>query len=138
MGIIFYMSAQPAIESSETSNGVGQLIYYIIRLFIPGFSMNRDEFLIRYMPLIRKLAHFSEFFVLGILTSLVYEDFYNKISVLNCMLFGFLYACSDEIHQLFVVNRYCSFKDVMIDFSGVFIAVLVCHFIYEKWIKSTH
>lgn len=41
----------------------------------------------------------------------------------------FLYACSDEIHQLFVPGRSGKFTDVLIDSAGALLAVLVCFFI---------
>lgn len=39
--------------------------------------------------------------------------------------FGFLYACSDELHQYFVPGRSCQFKDVLIDTFGVITGIML-------------
>lgn len=36
-----------------------------------------------------------------------------------------IYACTDEIHQLFVPGRSGQFRDVMIDSLGAFIGILI-------------
>ena len=41
------------------------------------------------------------------------------------VLFSIFYAVSDEFHQLFVPGRFSSLGDVLIDFSGIFLATLV-------------
>ena len=38
---------------------------------------------------------------------------------------GFLYACSDEFHQLFVPGRTAKFTDVLIDTSGVIVGSIL-------------
>ncbi len=130
------LSNQPGADSSVTSNGVGVLIFNILNFIFGNIGMSEEVFLVRYIPIIRKLAHFTEFAILGILIKTTLADYRIKNSVAISVFAGFLYACSDEIHQLFVVNRYCSFNDVMIDTFGVFTGVILCHFIYEKWIKK--
>ena len=51
--------------------------------------------------------------------------------VLLAVFFAFLYACSDEVHQLFVVGRAGQVKDVFIDTFGSFLGVLLYSFIYR-------
>ena len=41
------------------------------------------------------------------------------------IVFCFLYACSDEIHQLFVPGRSGMFTDVLIDTGGAVTGMLV-------------
>ena len=48
----------------------------------------------------------------------------NKKTLFLCLLICFLYACTDEFHQLFR-ERTSSFIDVLIDTSGGLIAVLI-------------
>ena len=83
--------------------------------------------------LFRKSTHASEYLILAILvfnflfqifTSKLY--FYNLIGVFWC----FLYACSDEYHQTFVVGRTGSFSDVLIDTLGAIIGTLIIDGIY--------
>lgn len=131
------LSHQPGADSTVTSNGVAVLIFRILDFVLGNIGMSEELFLVRYIPIIRKMAHFTEFAILGILIENVLCDYAGKNSVYLSLLIGFLYACSDEIHQLFIVNRYCSFYDVMIDSFGVLIGVILCHFIIVKWIKKS-
>jgi len=41
------------------------------------------------------------------------------------LIISLLYAISDEIHQLFVPGRFSTIKDVLIDFIGILIAILI-------------
>jgi VanZ family protein len=63
------------------------------------------------------LAHFVEFFVLAVLVSRAL-GLKNKQFYLVLIICG-LYALSDEIHQLWVVNRSFSWLDWLIDFLAV-------------------
>lgn len=83
------------------------------------------------------------FCVLGIL---FFGSAYNGDNILKyvfiALLLAFLYACSDEYHQTFVVGRTGQFKDVLIDFSGAFIGVLIVSLIakfniFKKKIQIT-
>ena len=137
MVAIFMLSHQPGADSAVTSNGVAVLIFRILDFVLGNIGMSEELFLVRYIPIIRKTAHFTEFAILGILIENVLCDYAGKNSVYFSLLTGFLYACSDEIHQLFIVNRYCSLNDVMIDSFGVLIGVVLCRFIIVKWIKKS-
>lgn len=74
----------------------------------------------------RKCLHVTEYLIL---TLLLYNAFCksgmrNKKTLFLCLLICFLYACTDEFHQLFR-ERTSSFIDVLIDTSGGLIAVLI-------------
>jgi VanZ family protein len=85
---------------------------------------------------IRKGAHFTEYFILFILT-------YNVISLyvierksrFYSIILVFLYACSDEFHQSFIPGRGPAFKDVMIDTSGGILGYF-CVSIYNRIIRK--
>ncbi len=74
-------------------------------------------------PVIRKLAHFSEFAFATIaafaaLRCYVPKQHWLKAAVIACVIcVG--YACLDEYHQSFVPGRTPSVKDVLIDSGGV-------------------
>ena len=135
MGVIFFMSAQNAPESEETSNFVTEIIYLIYAFFVKN-PISGVEFIERYAGIIRKLAHFSEFMILGIISVMNAEEFGLKHYEAYGAGFAILYAISDELHQRFVENRYCSFKDVLIDSSGIFCGVLLYHLYRKKWKKD--
>lgn len=136
MFVIYYLSSQNGSESSVTSFGFTQIIYDALKTLIPNYSIDAQYFLIHYVPFIRKLAHFSEFFILGVLMLLLIKEFRSKHPYILSSILCFIYACSDEIHQLFIENRYCSFKDVMIDTCGAIIGIYICYIVYKKWKKS--
>lgn len=75
---------------------------------------------------VRKYMHVTEYLIL---TLLLYNAFCksgikNRKTLFLCLLICFLYACTDEFHQLFR-ERTSSFIDVLIDTSGGLIAVLI-------------
>lgn len=92
--------------------------------------------------LLRKFAHASVYFILYILVlNLIYQIkgeykfTYCMLSILVC----FIYACTDEIHQLFVEGRTGLFSDVIIDTIGAtisYIVVSIVHKIYSKIHKN--
>ena len=41
------------------------------------------------------------------------------------MVFCYLYACTDEIHQLFIQGRSGSFTDTIIDFIGCLFGLII-------------
>ena len=145
--IIFYMSAQPATESSNISSGIGS---WLARLFSPDYQSwppaewNAHVDFIEH--LIRKAAHFTEYSILGILlcVDLSLSTVINKKGIelsgeqtitfgkpnwkrilLYAWIIGTAYSATDEFHQLFVEGRSGELLDVMIDSSGVFIGSLV-------------
>ena len=109
--IIFYFSNQPGNLSSSLSDNLTLLIFN-----------NITDFLIF---IVRKIAHISEYFILAILMYNVFKDYLSsKKSYLITFILSILYACSDEIHQLFVVGRECLPRDVVIDAIGVILALI--------------
>lgn len=134
MSLIFMFSSQNGSDSTETSSLVSKVLYVLIEFVFKG-KYSLSEFVLKYMPIIRKLAHFSEYFILGVLAYLNVIEYSNKKEYLYAILFSVLYAISDEVHQLFVESRNGSIKDVLIDSLGVIIGVLICHMIFKRWKK---
>jgi len=83
--------------------------------------------------LLRKIAHFSEFAMLGILFSWRFGMLQKKLHW--AAVSGFLTACADETIQRFVPDRGPSIWDVGIDTCGVLTGMLLIyigHSIYKK------
>lgn len=121
MTLIFYFSSQPADESSYVS---GRVLRLIVNIFEKLFNHNFNDKELKYIytmffvPL-RKLAHFSLYFVLGIIIYFLNKSFFaDKKAICLALLFCLLYAISDEIHQAFIPGRACQLRDVLIDCSG--------------------
>ena len=127
MGIIFFMSHQPGEVSSSQSDLVLKLFKFI------GIELN-DYFGELATLIIRKAAHFSEYMILFLLAYNVsrYYKIKDKNIKFYLIIFVFLYACSDEVHQYFIPGRSMAFKDVLIDTSGgIFGCIIVS--IIEKF-----
>ena len=134
--IIFKFSSQIAEESDGVSNGVLRKIIDIFP-YTKGLS---EEIKIKMVehgnPIIRKLAHFSIYALVGVWIMAFMSTFdirlYKKWII--SMLVGVLYAASDEFHQSFVPGRGPSIVDVGIDSLGVLtgiLAVLIIISIYR-------
>ncbi|WP_289293474.1 VanZ family protein [Romboutsia ilealis] len=128
MGVIFYMSNQSASISSMHS---GNTINIISKLPLIGnimdylTSINIGEFIVR------KCAHMTSYCILAILLFMsVYENDIKKTVIIS-FLGTFLYACSDEFHQLFIYGRSGEFRDVMIDSTGGIVGLLLIIFIVK-------
>ena len=108
--LIFYFSNQPGSVSSDLSNNVLKTI--LNHLTVSNFNVLAG--------ILRKLAHFTEYFILSILTLNLLKQYYEieAREFMLVMLFCFFYACTDEFHQLFVENRGSSFLDVLLDYTG--------------------
>ncbi len=109
MILIFIFSNMNGTLSSMQSDGI---VTEIANIF--NYSGNLDILSI----IVRKLAHFTEYLVLGILVlnACKYNNVKDmlKLSILICI----LYALGDEIHQLFITNRDGNIIDVCIDILG--------------------
>ena len=135
MMIIFAFSNQKAVDSSNLSSGlIDRTVVKVYKVFYGDISKEKEEVIIeKYSYPIRKLAHYSLYFILGILSFLVIVDYKNnKKLILYSMFICFLYACTDELHQLFIAGRSAEIKDVLIDSFGSLTSILLCNFIYFK------
>ena len=88
--------------------------------------------------LVRKTAHFTEYAILG---SLFFLNLRNtplgliKHPLATSILFSFLYACTDEIHQIFVPGRSAQFRDVLIDTLGASFGAIITYLIIKLFTK---
>lgn len=133
MLIIFMFSSDSGTASSKKSDSV------IINLVdvISNKKVNnkdRDKYIEKYVFPVRKCAHFTIYLILGILVISLLSEYriLNFKTVLYTLLIVFLYACSDEFHQLFVSSRSSEIRDVLIDSSGGFIGSYLYYLFRRK------
>lgn len=129
MLMIFSFSSQSSEESQELSDSFLDRII----LFLGDLVKADEEAIAQWQVLIRKIAHFAVYALLGFLVYLLMHVGYEmkmKISVLLSPVFSGVYALTDEMHQLFVSGRSGQLLDVAIDFSGAVagsvFAFLIC------------
>ena len=136
MGLIFYLSNMPSSESSIKCKIVVNTI--IGKNNINKISNKTKIPIKRLNYIFRKCAHITVYFILSINTlmfikALYRHNIYDKRIYIITIIFCFLYACSDEIHQLYIIGRSGRIKDVMIDTTGIIIAIIIYKF-YKKYI----
>ena len=90
---------------------------------------------------VRKLAHFTLFAVLGLLTFAAFSmDLPPRRAFPAALGLGGTRAVLDEVHQSFVPGRSCELRDMGIDFAGVFLGaaflLLILHWIQRKKLKK--
>jgi len=142
IGFIFFNSLQPANKSSEAS---GIFVTIAFKIFsMVNFNINISLL----ATLIRKGAHFFEYFLLFIFSYNFLKYFnifentkklYKNVSIytyLFSLLLCLLVACFDETIQLFIEGRHGSIFDVLLDFSGSLSSLILIILINLKKIKS--
>lgn len=128
MIVIFAFSSQPATDSMSVSHRVGLCIG---RIFVPNFNDFREEKQMMFAEKIdfavRKTAHGLEYAMLGslIFLTFVFSKIHRLKSFFASLICSIAYACTDEIHQLFVPGRSGQIRDVGIDSVGA-LAGIIC------------
>lgn len=117
IGVIFFFSAQPAAESAELST---ETTDYLLSSF-SKFSLLwylKEKGILEFA--VRKLAHMAEYGILAVFLGITIRSGkrWNAKWQWKTGILCFLYACSDEFHQLFVAGRSGQIRDVVIDTVG--------------------
>lgn len=123
MVLIFLFSNESGITSTNTSNLIVKKVIFLEDCF--GISFETLTFFIR------KSAHFILYFILGIFILNATKGIKNDW--LTALLLCLLYACTDEVHQLFVMGRSGELKDVLIDFIGSSLGVYCCYYYFHRF-----
>lgn len=143
MAVIFWFSSNNGDRSSLQSGRISYIVASVVdKTFALDMSdMEKMNFSSGISFMVRKTAHFTEYFVLGLLLYMaVSVNFGSILDMLDAdlrlgrifrlryflpvvMVFG--YAGTDELRQYFVPDRCCSFRDVLIDTAGGLCAVFI-------------
>jgi VanZ family protein len=118
--VIFFMSTD-TFSSEHTALVFEPLLHWLI----PSLSQEAVETI---HHLIRKSAHFTEYFVFCLL---LYRGIrggrkgWRWSWGLSALFIAAVYSALDEIHQAFVISRTASPYDSLLDSIGAFFAVLI-------------
>lgn len=140
MALIFSFSNQKDVDSSKVSDGfIDRTVVKIYKIFNENITIEKEnEIIEKYTYPIRKLAHYTLYFILGILSFLVVKDYsINKKLIIYSLLICFLYACSDEFHQLFIIGRSARVLGVMIDTFGSLCGISIFYIFNKKIFKKS-
>lgn len=112
--LIFSFSSQDGGESSGLSRKVVE------------FFVKDPELVNRIEPYARKVAHFCEYGLGGILFISLFStyEWTDERKIIISILLGIWYASMDEIYQLMIPGRSGALKDVYIDSLGVATGVI--------------
>lgn len=137
MVLIFCFSNQTAVKSDTISRNI--VTSFIID-HIDGYSSLEKDKQIDIADkldfVVRKLAHFTEYAILGVFYSIgligfdVHKKYNKRRLILISSIMCFVYSMSDEFHQLFVSGRNGNIRDVCIDTLGgitgaVFVTIIL-------------
>ena len=135
MGIavtILLFSSQNGDKSGVSSGQFTEII-----LDVMGEEEAAEERMLEIGFLIRKLAHFSEYFALA--TSIYIFVWTYGISLAETTLLSVLcataYAATDELHQYFVPGRNASALDILLDSMGSVAGVLAIR-LFFFWVEK--
>ncbi|MHB8962071.1 MAG: VanZ family protein [Saccharofermentanales bacterium] len=144
--LIFMFSLQNGEESSTASSELTHTILYILgELGIASVCNLTGEEFTRAESIIRTLAHFSEFLILGILIKILSGHIirlYNLVSKSGIRLFLLLsavclaVAAADEVIQLGSPGRAFQFLDMAVDLSGACIGMLTAGLLSARPVRS--
>jgi len=127
LGLIFWFSTE-TFSDDQTASMVKEILVYLFP------ALSEEAFLLIHMFL-RKAAHVTEYFVLGLLLFRALRggsgaswnwrwSFFSLVVVV-------LWAAVDELHQSFIPARTASIVDVGIDITGGILAQLVIVLAYR-------
>lgn len=128
--VIFGFSGQ----NGEQSKG---LSYKVAEILVDGADalhlidikyIGKEHAIEQMQTPVRKIAHMTEYalFALCVYIALAVDGIKWRWTKYTAFLIVAAYACTDELHQLFISGRNASFVDVLIDVTGGFIAIFIC------------
>ncbi len=142
MLLIYSMSADTGEESGNKS---GEVVDFVAGVVVPEYEemtpTEKDEVRGKLSFPIRKLAHLTEYAVLGVLCCAA-VSFTPKLdrAYMNLWLpviIGSVYAATDEYHQASVPGRGPALSDVGIDTAGVILGVTAMLILFRMLNKKT-
>lgn len=133
LGMMFYFAGQSGTESSDLSMRITR---WLLR-HMPQITMDENfaEFLVR------KTAHFGIFVAEGFMMRVAFHNTLpsafagTAISTALCAAISVL----NELYQLTALGRSCSVRDMVIDFAGsvvgILLAALLCYIAQSAYVR---
>lgn len=132
--MIFNFSSADGYKSQNLTEKLTEKVIHIEK----GEGSEESNLFKKTHTFIRKLGHFLEFALLGVL-ALYLAKSYNlslKVCVVISLLYALIFAMGDEIHQLFVDGRDGRVTDVVIDFCGSLTSISIFYFKLKRKEKN--
>lgn len=124
--VIFILSNQNGEISGSNSAGIIKSILDIIYSLFHLSKNNLNDVVQLLQNPIRECAHSFEYFILAFLTFKNLDSIQIKGNkYIITLLFCFICASFDEIHQLFISGRTFQYFDILMDTLGVILMLLI-------------
>lgn len=132
--VIFIFSGQDGNKSINTSDTFASIIIdKLAEIKKKDLSPERKkELVIETRFIVRKIAHFALYFLLGGITYLVMSIYLKDkklVLLISSLAICILFASIDELHQLFTVGRTAQIYDVVVDTLGSGCGIITVYFI---------
>ena len=135
MVVIFLFSNEDATISQSKSDVIAKTTINTVSNITGKNYTNKEknDFVVNSRFIIRKTAHFILYFVLGVLVYITFKSYnINKNIVLYSILLCFIYAISDEFHQIFRNGRTFKVIDIAIDTMASSVSSSLIYIIDKK------
>ncbi len=123
ISFIFSNSLTPARLSSNNSDFVASLTGHFLSIFNISIAFHILTFIIR------KTAHFMEYFFLGLLFQTTSSSLNHKTKHILTACMTVLIPICDELLQSITPGRSCEIRDMLIDASGILCGLLIYHLV---------
>ena len=131
-------------QNAETSSGLSQKVANFVVEIVPSIKnmpeQEKEEVVDRIESIVRKIAHYSIYTLVGILLMSLMSTY--KIKELDriavSLIIGVIYASTDEIHQAFVPGRGPLVTDVILDSMGVLTGIFIVMLVLKIYGKCRH
>lgn len=127
--VIFIFSSQNCVDTNSLSYAVTSKLTGMIFSGYDQLDAGTKYVITQQMnSFVRKMAHFSLFFILGFVSALsvflaTHKYLKSFVSgIIICLIYGSL----DEIHQMYVPGRTPLVRDVIIDTAGGLCGIVLC------------
>lgn len=142
MLVIFNFSSQNGSKSTKTSDVVTSMAVNVTTS-VTNKDIPREEVKKKVEDstfLVRKTAHFTEYLILGILVLQLLSDYtkINKRMLIVSLIICYLYAVSDEVHQIFIPDRTAKVLDTFIDGAGSLVGITIYSIYQSKCRKMSY
>ncbi len=139
--IIFRFSSQNGTQSKGISKKVTEVILEKSSKYNQLDNKEKKKVFNRANAVIRKIAHFSIYTLVGLLLMgiMTRTKLKDKRRILITVVIGIIYATLDEFHQSFSPGRTPKITDVYIDTLGVILGILLvltAREIYNRYITN--
>ena len=136
LGLIVFFIWDNSMQNGGSSDGFSLLFAETFASIANELGFHGNIWILN--RIVRKLAHLTEFTILGSLLYTILRRYITYGTVIKTIGLGMLIACLDEFIQLFSPGRSSQFSDILIDTVGIVIGILVVKLVYYiRYKRST-